>query len=157
MPPLAILDPNQLDFSNVLADRDAIARLNPHRYEFALLDGVVLLDQERGLVAGYHDVRLDAFWVRGHIPGRPVFPGVLMIESVAQLASYVYHARFPNQGFLGFTGVDGVKFRGVVQPPARFVIAGRAREMKPRRMICEMQGFVDGTMVFEGTITGMTV
>ncbi len=157
MHPLAILDPTQLDCSQPLADREAIARLNPHRYEFALLDAVVLMDQEHGLFAGYHDVRPDEFWVRGHIPGRPLFPGVLMIETVAQLASYVYHVRFPSQNFLGFTGVDGVKFRGVVQPPARFLIVGRAKEMKPRRMICEMQGFVNGAMVFEGTITGMTV
>ncbi len=157
MPPPLILDPAQLDFSCLLADRTAIERVNPHRHEFALLDGVVLLDIERGLYAGYHDVRADAFWVRGHIPGRPLLPGVLMIEVAAQLASFLHHQVYPNRGFLGFTGVDQVKFRGTVAPPCRLVIVGRGLEIKPRRLVCASQGFVGPTMVFEGLITGMPV
>ena len=127
-----------------------VERVNPHRYEFALLDAVLLVDAERRVLAGYHDVREDAFWVRGHIPGRPLMPGVLMIEVCAQLASYAYHHAFPDRGFLGFGGADAIKFRGAVQPPARFVIVGRMKELRPRRMVCEMQGFVDDTMVFRG-------
>jgi len=157
MPPVPFLDPAQLDFTQLAADRAEIQRINPHRFEFALLDGVVYLDVERGLYAGYHDVHSEEFWVRGHIPGRPLFPGVLMIETAAQLASYLYHRLFPGAGFLGFTGVDNVKFRGTVAPPCRFVIVGKAIQMKPRRMICASQGFVGSTMVFEGEITGMPV
>ena len=157
MPPPPILNPLTLDFSNVIADRAEIARVNPHRFEFALLDGVAFLDIQQGIYAGYLDVREDAFWVRGHIPGRPLLPGVLMIEAAAQLASYLYHRLFPDMGFLGFTGVDDVKFRGTVAPPCRLVIVGRGVQMKPRRMVCASQGFVDSTMVFEGVITGMPV
>ena len=157
MPPPPILDPSGLDLSTLIAGPEQIEQVNPHRYEFRLLDGVVRLDPSASVFVGYHDVRPDAFWVRGHIPGRPLFPGVLMIEASAQLASYAHHSVFPTKEFLGFIGVDAVKFRGVVQPPARFVIVGRGKTMKPRRMVCEMQGFVDGTMVFEGEISGMTV
>lgn len=157
MPPPPILDLSQLDFSNLVADRAVIERINPHRHEFALLDGVVYFDSERVVCAGYHDVREDAFWTRGHIPGRPLLPGVLMIEASAQLASYVYHRVFEGQGFLGFTGVNSVKFRGVIEPPCRFVIVGQAKQLKPRRVISQMQGFVDGSMVYEGEITGMPV
>ncbi len=157
MPPPPIIEPEGLDFSRVIADRAAIERVIPHRHEFGLLDGVILMDQERGVFAGYHDVRADAFWVRGHIPGRPLFPGVLMIESSAQLASYVYHRTFEGQGFLGFVSVDDVRFRGLVEPPARFVILGRMVQLKPRRVICQMQGFVGARMVYEGQVTGMPV
>ena len=157
MPPLVIFDPSQLDLANPIVDRAQIERTNPHRFEFALLDAVVLIDVERGLYAGYHDVRPDAFWVRGHVPGRPLFPGVLMIEVAAQLASFLFHWVFPGSGFLGFVGLDRVKFRGTVEPPGRFVVVGRAVQMKPRRLICEAQGFVGQSMVFEGTITGMPV
>jgi 3-hydroxyacyl-[acyl-carrier-protein] dehydratase len=157
MPPPLILDPAQLDLSQCVADAAEIERHNPHRFEFRLLDAVVYLDKERGIYVGYHDVRTDAFWVRGHIPGRPLFPGVLMIEAAAQLASYLYHSLFPGMNFLGFTGVDGVKFRGVVEPPARLVVVGHGVQMKPRRLICATQGFVGETMVFEATITGMPV
>ncbi|MBU0717092.1 MAG: beta-hydroxyacyl-ACP dehydratase [Planctomycetes bacterium] len=146
-----------MDLTNSVADRAEIERVNPHRHEFRLLDGVVLVDLERRLCAGYHDVRPDAFWVRGHIPDRPLFPGVLMIEAAAQLASYFYHRAVPGRGFLGFVAVDRVKFRGTVQPPCRFVIVGHGTEVKPRRLICELQGFIDSTMVFEAEITGMSV
>jgi len=157
MPPPAILDPASLDFERLVADREQIQAVNPHRYEFALLDGIVYFDEQAGLFAGFHDVREDAWWARGHIPGRPLFPGVLMIEVAAQLASYMTYAVLKRSGFLGFTAVDKVKFRGTVSPPARYVVVGRARQIKPRRTICETQGFVDGRMVFEGVITGMPV
>lgn len=157
MPPPSILNPLTLDFSSLIADRAAIECVNPHRHEFALLDGVVFLDIQQGTYAGFHDLREDAFWVRGHIPGRPLFPGVLMIEVAAQLASYLYHRLFPDMGFLGFTGVDDVKFRGTVAPPCRLVIVGRGLQMKPRRMVCASQGFVGSMMIFEGVITGMPV
>ncbi len=157
MPPPIILDPSTLDFEHPIADRDEIMRVNPHRHEFALLDGIVYCDMESGVFAGYHDVREDAFWVRGHIPGRPLFPGVMMIESAAQLASYMTHCMLEAKGFIGFAGIDKVKFRGTVTPPARFVIIGRGKSIKRRRTICETQGFVDDTMVFEAEITGMRV
>jgi 3-hydroxyacyl-[acyl-carrier-protein] dehydratase len=157
MPPPVILDPSRLDFSRLLADRDEILRVNPHRHEFALLDGIVYCDPESCVFAGYHDVRADAWWVRGHIPGRPLFPGVLMIEVAAQLASYLTQHLLGTEGFVGFAGVDKVKFRGTVTPPARFVIVGRGTQVKRRRIVCETQGFIEDTMVFEAEITGMPV
>jgi len=157
MPPPLILDPAELDLSNPIARRPEIERAIPQRHEFAFLDAVVLIDRQRGLYAGYHDVRDDAFWVRGHIPGRPLFPGVLMIEVAAQLSSYLHHVLFEPSTFIGFVGVDRVKFRGAVEPPCRLVVVGRGKVLKPRRLTCETQGFVNGTMVFEGEITGMSI
>jgi 3-hydroxyacyl-[acyl-carrier-protein] dehydratase len=157
MPPPPILDPTQLALARLIADQAAIQEVLPHRHEFLLLNGVVHVDRDRGIFAGYHDVTEDAFWVRGHIPGRPLFPGVLMIEVAAQLSSYIHHSVYQNVGFLGFTGVDEVKFRGTIQPPARFVVIGRVVKLSPRRVVSDAQGFVENAMVFEGRITGMTV
>ena len=157
MPPPVILPPAELDLTKIIADRETIKRFNPQRYEFELLDAVVLVDRERKILAGYHDIREDGYWVRGHIPGRPLFPGILMIEAAAQLCSFMYSSTFGDNRFLGFAGVDGVKFRGAITPPARFVIIGQAHSIKPRRMICYLQGFVGEDMVFEGEITGMPV
>ena len=157
MPPPAILDPSTFDFSRLIAGREEIMRINPHRHEFALLDGIVHCDLEAGIFAGFHNVREDAFWVRGHIPGRPLFPGVLMIEVAAQLASYLTHTILGESSFIGFVGVDRAKFRDVVTPPARFVVIGHGKMVKRRRTICQTQGFVGTTMVFEGEITGMRV
>ena len=109
MPPPAIIDPSTLDFSQLIADRDEIMRLNPHRHEFRLLDGVVFCDLEKRLFAGFHDVREDAFWARGHVPGRPLFPGVLMIEAAAQLASFMTHYILGDERFI--VTVRGVGYR----------------------------------------------
>jgi len=155
MPPKPLFDLSLVDTSIVIADRDAIYSLNPHRYEFQQLDGLYLCDQASGCMAGYRDVRDDEFWVRGHIPGRPIFPGVLMIESGAQLVSYFMLRKSPGKGFLGFGGVDGVKFRGTVVPGDRVVLLGKMLETRPRRCVGATQAYVGTRLVFEGVITGM--
>jgi len=157
MPPEPLFDLSMIDTSRVQVDRDAIYRVNPHRYEFQQLDGIYFIDDDARLIAGYRDVREDEFWVRGHIPGRPIFPGVLMIETAAQLVSYCAMREFPDKGFLGFGGVDDVKFRGAVTPGDRIIVIGRMVELKPRRCKGATQAFVDGRMVFQGVITGMWV
>jgi len=155
MPPKPFVDLAAIDPNRVVATREDIAKVNPHRFEFAMLDGVVLLDRRQETIVGYRDVRADEFWVRGHIPGRPIFPGVLMIETAAQLVSYYVVSEQGGKGFLGFGGVDGVKFRGEVVPGHRIIMVGKMAEMRSRKIIGQTQAFVDGRMVYEGTITGM--
>ncbi len=156
MPPKPLFDLSLIDTSKVLVDRDGIYRVNPHRYEFQQLDGICVVDRDKAGLAGFRDVRDDEFWVRGHIPGRPIFPGVLMIETAAQLVSYYVMSRAGRHGdFLGFGGVDGVKFRGSVTPGQRIIMLGRLVETRARRCVGVTQGFVNGQMVYEGTITGM--
>lgn len=164
MPPPAILDPASLDFGRLVADRAEIERVLPQRYEFALLDGIVHEDAAAMIYAGFHDLREADWWTRGHIPGRPLFPGVLMLESAAQLASYIYQRLQPDPGatlaqrrFIGFAAADEVKFRGAITPPARFVVVGQPTTVKTRRFVCQTQGFIDGQMVFQAKITGMPV
>ncbi len=155
MPREAFFDVASLDQSKVLVDHEGIHKVNPHRYEFALLDGILHL--EGSLIVGYKDCRQDDFWVRGHIPGRPLLPGVLMIETAAQLVSYFEMSRNPGKGFLGFGAVDGVKFRGSVVPGDRLIMVGKMVESRPRRAIGATQGFVNGQMVYEGLITGLWI
>ncbi len=155
MPHESILDVSQIDQDQVAVSRDEIYQVIPHRFEFQQLNGIFFIDEEKRVMAGYREVRGDEFWVRGHIPGRPIFPGVLMIETAAQLVGYFASSHFPDKGFLGFSGVDGVKFRGQVVPGDRLVMVGRMIEVKPRRCKGLVQGFVNGKQVFEGTITGM--
>lgn len=157
MPPPMFLNPAEIDLKNILFDGDYIRSVNPHRFEFALLDAVVHCDRSAGIYAGYHDVALDAWWVRGHIPGRPLFPGVLMIEAAAQLASFMAKDQLRLPDFIGFTGVENVRFRGVVSPPCKLLMIGKAVQIKPRRIISDVQGFVNDSMVFEGTIIGMPI
>lgn len=157
MPPKPLFDLSRIDTSKVIVDRDGIYAVNPHRFEFRQLDGIYVCDHQEGIIAGYRDVRDDEFWVRGHIPGRPIFPGVLMMETAAQLVSYYVMTLEPGKGFLGFGGVDQVKFRGAVLPGMRLTMVGRMVEIRPRRCVGATQGYVDGQLVYEGLITGMWV
>ena len=158
MPPEPFLDVRQIDQSKVAVTRERIYQVNPHRHEFQQLDGIFLIDEARGLLAGFRDVRDDEFWVRGHIPGRPVFPGVLMIARAAQMVSYYVMTHLKLKGFLGFGGVDGVKFRSQVVPGDRLIMVAKMVELRGRRRnVGAVQGFVRDQMVFEGTITGMLI
>ncbi len=158
MPPKLLADLDSLDLEHVQFGPDEIQKHNPHRHEFALLHGVFFRHPENGLIAGFHDAKDDGFWARGHIPGRPLFPGVLMVETAAQLCSFYWRVQFPNEErFFGFGGINDTKFRGTVVPGDRLVIVGKMTSLKPRRAIFSCQGFVRGTMVFESTIIGMVV
>ncbi|NLE28422.1 MAG: beta-hydroxyacyl-ACP dehydratase [Phycisphaerae bacterium] len=157
MPPMPVIDLSLIDTHKVLIDKEGIRKVNLQRYEMEQLDGILYLDHKEHILVGYKDVREDEFWVRGHIPGRPLMPGVLMIEAAAQLASYGNHEFLQSDQFVGFGAVDEVKFRGTIVPPAKLILLGKALDIRPRRIVCYVQGFVDGKMVFEAKITGMPV
>jgi len=71
--------------------------------------------------------------------------------------SYYAMTAEPGRGFLGFAGIDGVKFRGSVTPGHRIIMLGKLLEIRPRRSVGATQAFVDGEMVYEGVITGMWI
>src|SRR6056297_2048219 len=101
MPPKPLIDLDLIDSDHVEAGPEEIRKCNPQRFEMEQLDAITYFDPDKGLIAGYKDVGEEEFWVRGHIPGRPLLPGVLMCEAAAQLCSYYY---------THFTGAD--KFLG---------------------------------------------
>jgi len=148
---------SRLDLDRVLMTREQIYERLPHRYEFMQLDGMIHLDMEARLAVAYRDVRTDEWWVRGHVPGRPIFPGVLMLESAAQLAAFLTRYAAIYEGFVAFGGVDRCKFRDAVTPPARIHLLCHEVENRPRRVAAECQGLVNGNLVFEAVITGLPI
>jgi len=155
MPPKPLVDLSAIDLSRVVADKEEIRRHNPQRYEMEHLDGIIHLDLDEGVAVGFKDVRDDEFWVRGHIPGRPLLPGVLMCEAAAQLCSFYFQKATNVDGFIGFGGMEGVKFRREVVPGDRLILAVKEVDLRPRRATLACQGFVGDRMVFEATIIGM--
>ena len=155
MPPQYLFDLTGIDLNRIVYDQEAIRAANPQRGDMEMLNAIVHAKPEEGQIIGYKDVRDDEFWVHGHIPGRPLFPGVLMIEAGAQLASF-YTRKFLNlDGFIGFGAVDNVKFRGQVVPGNRLYVVGLKTFFRHRRVGCDMQGMVDGALVFEAQVTGV--
>jgi 3-hydroxyacyl-[acyl-carrier-protein] dehydratase len=157
MAPPLLYDLSRFDMDRLVYDVPQIEQINPHRGAMRLLDGVIHLDEETHGAIGFKDVRDDEFWVPGHIPGRPILPGVLMLEAGAQLASLVMKCCHDVPGFLGLVGFEDTKFRGQVVPGDRLILMGREEKFSPRRFTCAGQGVVNGTLVFETKILGMAI
>ena len=156
MPPKPLVDLREFDLTKVEFGPGQIRKFNPHRYEMELLTGVIALRPEQGIILGEHRAKPDAFWVRGHVPGRPLLPGVLMVELAAQLCSVYWRSQYPDHpGFFGFGGIEETRFRGTVVPGDRLIVVAKSIEVKPRRAIFEAQGFVGDKMVFETRIIGV--
>lgn len=155
MPSALLLNLDELDLGRCAVTREQVYERLPHRHEFMQLDGIVHIDMQAKLAVGLRLVREDEFWVKGHIPGRPLFPGVLMLESAAQMASYLASEALAFDRFMAFAGLDKVKFREAVIPPARMYIIEKLLEVRPRRVIIAAQGVIAGKIVFEAEITGM--
>ncbi len=156
MPPELILSPEKIDLSQVVTSREQLREYNPQRYDMEQLDAIVLVDREQHLVIGYKDVRPDEFWVRGHMPGWPLLPGVLMCEAAAQMVGYyVTLIGLKMKDYVAFGGMEKVRFRGVVRPGDRLVLVGKGARVDRRQTIFNVQGFVGQTMVFQGDIIGI--
>lgn len=160
MPNEFFLDPTGLDTTADLVPRAELDRYLAQTGHMRQVDRIIHVGESFRSGAGVKVVRPDEFWVPGHIPGRPIFPGVLMIEAAAQLCSYLiqkcWEREGPLSGFLGFTRADDIAFRGQVVPGDTLVLMAREVDLKRRRFISEAQGVVNGKLVFEGRITGMT-
>ena len=125
MPPPPILDPTTIDCNHVVADLQTIRAVNLQRFEMEALTAIVHLDTVNKVIVGYRDVTEEDFWVRGHMPNFPLMPGVLLCETAAQLCSYfVMTQHVIDEGHLmGFGGTENVRFRAVVRPGDRLIIA----------------------------------
>lgn len=152
-----IVDPAKIDFNNVIADLEEIREVNRQRFEMEQLTAVVYLDAENIICAGYKEISDQDVWVRGHMPGMPIMPGVFMCEAAAQLCSFIAQKLdLLGAEVVGFGGMDEVRFRGPVVPGDRLVIACEGTKIRRNRAIfCRFQGLVGETIVVDGKIIGV--
>jgi len=96
--------------------RAEIEAILPHREPFLLIDEVVELEPGQRVVAR-KTVRPDEWYLAGHFPGRPVMPGVLIVEAMAQTGAVAVLSQEENRGRLAlFAGIDDVRFKRIVEP-----------------------------------------
>ncbi|MFO0894025.1 MAG: 3-hydroxyacyl-ACP dehydratase FabZ family protein [Phycisphaerales bacterium] len=152
-----LFDISKFDLNARFADEAAVGKVLFQTGSMRHLDYVIWANEDFSLGLGMKRVRQDEFWVPGHIPGRPLLPGVIMIEAAAQLCSYCRQRKLNSTGFLAFTRCDDCSFRGQVVPGDDFVLMAKELESNRRRFISRTQGLVGGRLVFEATITGMAV
>lgn len=147
---------DQFDLDRVVATVEEIRRYNRQRYEMEQLTAICHEDVGRHICVGYKDLAEDEFWVRGHMPGAPLMPGVIMCESAAQMCSYyATKHRLLGPRVLGLAGLEEVRFREVIRPGQRFVVAAQLLRIRPQALVlCRFQGFVGQELVVEGKIKG---
>ena len=158
MPPPLLFDLSAIDLqAEPVFDKQEICSVNLQQYEMQQLDGVLWYDKDRFLILGYKDITDNEFWIRGHVPGRPLMPGVIMVEAAAQLSSFFVKKVYELQGFIGFASIESAKFRSVVKPGQRLHLLGHITKFKRRKYSCSVQGLVGQKMVFNTVISGLEV
>lgn len=160
MPAKSLYDYSQFNFDEPMFDLEEVRKINPQRHEMEHLTGVVHVDVENHGLVGFKDVSEEEFWIRGHMPGFPLMPGVIQCEAAAQLAGF-YARKYDlleAGDYLGFGGMNNVRFRRPVSPGCRLIICARCTKVKKKRLAeFDFQGFVDDKMVFNGSMLGVPI
>jgi 3-hydroxyacyl-[acyl-carrier-protein] dehydratase len=160
MPTTPLIDFEALDLTQTVGTPEDLKKYLKQRGTFELLDGVLHQGPEDELTVGFKDIRADDWWCADHIPGRPLFPGALMIETAAQLASYDYlryRGDLSEDQFVGFGGLDKTRFRAAVTPGCRMIFAAQLLRSRRSMFVYECQAFVDQKIVFECEVMGVVV
>lgn len=154
---VALVDLSGIDLGAVVADREAIGEVNPHRHELALLDEIVWIADDSSAAVARHRCAHDAFWVRGHFPEIPLMPGVLQVEAGAQLACYIWNIQQEVRRVAAFLRIENTSFRRTVVPGDELLLLCREVKKGRRRFVSDIQGVVGGQIAFSGRISGMVL
>ncbi len=156
----SFIDPRDYPSDKPALDLDGIHQLIPHRHEFTQVHSILNWNDEEKSCVGFRKGEEDEFWVRGHIPGRPMLPGVLLLEALAQVGIIQIHARCGMSDYhpwIGFAGAEGVRFRGVVHPGEDLWLPGHLIKLDVSRGYVKWTGQAlrsNGEMVANATIVG---
>jgi 3-hydroxyacyl-[acyl-carrier-protein] dehydratase len=133
--------------------RSEIEAILPHREPFLLIDEIVELEPG-GRVVARKRVREDEWYLAGHFPGRPVMPGVLIVEAMAQTGAVAVLSEKENQGRIAFfAGIDAVRFKRVVKPGDELELECELEHVRGPIGRGRATATVDGKLAARGTLT----
>ncbi len=133
---------------------EEIWEIIPHRYPFLLVDRVTEINEEEFSIKGYKNITINEPMFQGHFPSRPVFPGVLIVEAMAQLAAVLILRRFPQEKRMAyFTGIDKVRFRRIVIPGDRMDLEVKVVRDRANFVVMEGKAHVEGQLAAQATMS----
>jgi 3-hydroxyacyl-[acyl-carrier-protein] dehydratase len=131
-----------------------ILKILPHRYPFLLIDRVLELERMKRIVA-LKNVTVTEPFFQGHFPGKPIMPGVLIVEAIAQAGGLLLLTEVPNRDdmLMVFTGIERARFRRPVVPGDQLRIEVEVRAWRKTAARLEGRAYVDGKVAAESTVT----
>jgi len=137
---------------SVALGREQIEEILPHRDPFLFLDEVTVLEPGSRVVARKR-VREDEWFLTGHFPGRPIMPGVIIVEAMAQTGAVAVLADEANRGKLAlFAGINDVRFKRMVLPGDELELICEVERMRGPVGRGKATATVDGELVARGTL-----
>ena len=131
---------------------DDIRAVLPHREPFLFVDRIIEMEYGKRAV-GIKNVTINDYFFKGHFPNRPVMPGVLIIEAMAQVGGVMMLAPEENRGKLAFfMAINNVKFRKTVVPGDQLFLEVTAGKMKSKTGIVHGRALVEGKVVAEADL-----
>jgi len=137
----------------MILDTNGIQKILPHRYPFLMVDAILEMERVKRIV-GVKNVSINEYYFQGHFPGKPVMPGVLIIESMAQTGGLLLLLEVPDREkkLLYFVAVDEARFRRPVVPGDQLRI--EMTVLSWRATFCKLRGLatVNGELAAEATL-----
>jgi 3-hydroxyacyl-[acyl-carrier-protein] dehydratase len=133
-----------------------IQKILPHRYPFLYVDRVLEIEPGKRLVA-IKNVTFDEHFFQGHFPGKPIMPGVLIVEAMAQASGILVHKTVESDdNMVYFMSIDKVKFRKPVVPGDQLVLEVEPLQVRGKVYKFKGEAKVDGKVVCEAEFMAMT-
>jgi len=138
-----------------MIDINEIMQLMPHSYPFLLVDRIIEFEPAKRVV-GIKNVTFNELFFTGHFPGRPIMPGVLIVEALAQTGGVLAFKSFPDKkGLVFFTGIDDSRFRKPVIPGDQIKLVLEVVKHRREIWVFEGKAYVDNDIVAEARIMAM--
>ncbi len=138
----------------MIADIQAVLARLPHRYPFLLVDRILERGERDGVpfVRALKNVTINEPFFQGHFPGRPIMPGVLQIEALAQASIFLLEDQMPEGSLAFLAGVEGVRFKKPVVPGDQLILESSLEFFRRNLGKVKTQALVDGVVVTEAQI-----